>query len=224
VLGTGNDYLFVPTDERLYVLMQPTSVIVLIAISILTVYMTVILAHNLETTVRAVDTSPHVSGINVPICMTALLVLSLFSDGHWNTFDRFVTMEDECALVVLVIYNVYHVSQMVLRIALDQSSTQKNTINSILGTMALVSLCYYHTMDNPYSIIITIIMASRLVYKLNSSLQEEHVVYADDVVGDSVMISILAYTGIIPQFNYDPVVLGLYGFQGVYLLISNIYS
>jgi hypothetical protein len=178
VLGTGNDYLFVPTDEQLYVFMQPTSVIVLMVISILTVYMTVILAHNLESTVRAVDTNSHANGITVPVAMTALIALSLFSDGHWNTFNRFVTMEDECALSVLVIYNVYHVSQMSLRIVLHESHAQKNTINSILGTLALVSLCYYHTMDNPYSIIITIIMAARLLYKLNSSLQGAYYLFA----------------------------------------------
>jgi hypothetical protein len=41
VLGTGNDYLFLPYERLLYVLQEPTSVPILITISILTVYMTV---------------------------------------------------------------------------------------------------------------------------------------------------------------------------------------
>jgi hypothetical protein len=52
VLGGGSDYLFLPYDKTLYVLMQPTSILVLIAISVLTVYMTIILAHNLEFTLQ----------------------------------------------------------------------------------------------------------------------------------------------------------------------------
>jgi hypothetical protein len=95
----------------------------------------------------------------------------------------------------------------------------RNTINSILGTLALVSLCYYGTMDNPYIIVITLIMASRLLYKIHCYLLKE-VVSRTDVVGDSIMVSILTYTGVMPQFNFDATVVGLYMFQGLCVTIT----
>ena len=38
-----------------------------------------------------------------------------------------------------------------------------NTVNSIMGILTLVSLCYYDTMDNPYTLVITLIFSSRYV-------------------------------------------------------------
>jgi hypothetical protein len=38
---------------------------------------------------------------------------------------------------------------------------------------------------------------------------------ADNIVADCVIVSILLYTGIMPQFNYDITVVGLYSFQGL---------
>ena len=52
ILGIGSDFLFLPYEDALYVRMQPTSMPVLIIISVLTVYMTVVLAHNLEFTIQ----------------------------------------------------------------------------------------------------------------------------------------------------------------------------
>ena len=38
---------------------------------------------------------------------------------------------------------------------------------------------------------------------------------ADNIVADCVIVSLLLYTGIMPQFNYDITVVGLYSFQGL---------
>jgi hypothetical protein len=58
ILGTGSDYLFLPYEDTLYVLTHPTSMPILIVISVLTVYMTVILAHNLEFSIQVSDPIP----------------------------------------------------------------------------------------------------------------------------------------------------------------------
>jgi hypothetical protein len=58
ILGTGSDYLFLPYEETLFVRMQPTSMLVLVVISVLTVYMTVILAHNLEFSIHVLYAIP----------------------------------------------------------------------------------------------------------------------------------------------------------------------
>jgi hypothetical protein len=76
--------------------------------------MTIILAHNLEYTVRAVDkkSTPNqyfMGGASIPITMTTLVLLSLFSNGNWNIWERFVTLEDECVVNVLIVYNIYHI-------------------------------------------------------------------------------------------------------------------
>jgi hypothetical protein len=37
---------------------------------------------------------------------------------------------------------------------------------------------------------------------------------ADNIIADCILMSILLYTGIMPQLNYDTTVVGLYSFQG----------
>jgi uncharacterized membrane protein len=198
------------------VTLNPTQV----AISVLTIYLTVLLAHNLEKVMQVKDVHNTVEyeglGRYTVIVMISLMCLSLFANGQINIWDPFVTMEDDCALSVTVLYVIYHMLCAVNTLMLSTSKvkhTQGNSVNSIVGLLALVALCYYKTMDNPYTIIITLIMSSRLVYKVNSA-QLDHTVYIDDIIGDSVMVSILIYTGIIPQFNYDATIVGIYTFQG----------
>jgi hypothetical protein len=117
ILGTGSDYLFLPYEQTLYVLMKPTPIVILMAISILTVYMTVILAHNLEDTVQESKDVHSESntlqrrqiGITSLLSMITLIFLSLFSNGRADIWERLVTIEDECALSVLILYILYHV-------------------------------------------------------------------------------------------------------------------
>jgi hypothetical protein len=72
-----------------------------------------------------------------------------------------------------------------------KQSLREHTVNTILGILGIVSLCYYNTMDNPYTVIVTLIMSARLFYKLHYL----SVVPVDDVVGDSVIVAVLIYTG-----------------------------
>jgi uncharacterized protein YhhL (DUF1145 family) len=236
VLGIGGDYLFVPREETLYVLVKPTSVPVLIAISVLTVYMTMVLAHHLESTVNKSNVSNQKSFNNIQIlCMVVLILLSLFSNGRVDIWERMITMEDECAMTILVSYLAYHMCRWVpmliemvfiitpIRLIMrplfprlatihlwrETSDEHHHMINLIIGILALVSISYYSTMDNPYTVVLAMIMASRLMYKMSMDK-----VYVDDVVGDSIMVAMLVYTGIIPQLNYDTTVVRLYTFQG----------
>jgi hypothetical protein len=48
VMGMGADYLFVPFQSRLYVLVDPIGIPVLIAMSVLIIVMMVIMGHNLQ--------------------------------------------------------------------------------------------------------------------------------------------------------------------------------
>jgi hypothetical protein len=216
-LGLGTDFLWVPNEEVLYVLMRPTSIVVLIVMSVLTVYMTLLLAHNLEAAVqppsdvKKIMISKH--AILPPVIMTVVLILGIYSNGAWDVWERFTTLEDECALSVLAIYDTYHIGRMITSTLYTDDTARSNTVNSIVGTLALVSLTYYNTMDNPYTTIITLIMSARLMFKLQSCM-DGLAAFADDLVGDSIIIAILMYTGILPQLNYNPIVIGLYTFQG----------
>ena len=86
---------------------------ILIITSVLTVYMTVILAHNLEFTIHASGSTelgehPLGTGWTSRACMIALVLLSIFPNGHWDVLEPFVTMEDKIALCVLLLYVIYH--------------------------------------------------------------------------------------------------------------------
>lgn len=65
VLGVGGDYFFVPDQGVLHVLLDPISVQMLTVISILTIYMAVMLAHNLERVVAGGVAPKHETEQNV---------------------------------------------------------------------------------------------------------------------------------------------------------------
>jgi hypothetical protein len=154
--------------------------------------------------------------------MIALIVLSIFSNGNGDAWERFVTVEDECAFDALLLYATYYMLKASTQWLTSSKSvpTRPNTVNSIMGILALVCLCYYSTMDNPYTIIVTLIISSRLMYKLENLMSSTELEFVDDIIADSVVVAILIYTGIIPQYNHDYTIVGLYAFQGICISIA----
>lgn len=55
VIGAGGDYVWMPYTSQLFVLLQPISFQMLTVISILTMLMTIVLAHNLEFTLGTTE-------------------------------------------------------------------------------------------------------------------------------------------------------------------------
>lgn len=208
VVGVGADYFYIPGRDSLYILMHPIQMPVLIALSILTIYMTVVLAHNLEFSIKEQKAGTQPMGKNVVslLAMTTLLLLTLFPNGNElsSVLEPFVTVEDQCAFATLTLYVTFNILRIFFKMCdKSWSSTDNNPVNLILGLLALTSMRFYTTADNVYISIITFMMSCRLMYKTNKSLSKGIELPVNNMVADTIIVSILTYVGIMPQYSYD---------------------
>jgi hypothetical protein len=71
----------------------------------------VILAHSLEFVVNPSESTNIGSGLISLSCMVVLILISIFPTGNPDVWEKLVTMEDECALSILLVYEAYHLTR-----------------------------------------------------------------------------------------------------------------
>lgn len=106
VLGGGGDFVYVPDEQRLYALGDPISFQMFAAISVLTILMAIILAHNLEYSLGTTKYKPTAAGSLFG--MISLLMCVTFATGKSNFLLPYVTVEDRLAFVTLFAYVGYY--------------------------------------------------------------------------------------------------------------------
>lgn len=211
VIGAGTDFVYLPYENRLYVLSDPISFQVITIISILTVIMTIVLAHNLEYSMGSIK-KPTGALLSIG-GMTALLLVTCFATGEANFLLPYVTLEDRLSFVALFGYVLYYTARSAIDYYVNKRE-RESPVNPILATLCVVPLRLYGTLDNSYTTFLTFLFATRLLHKL-ATLGED-VAKGIDIVVDSVLVSLLVYTGVVPQHNNDPAVVALYLLQGLF--------
>ena len=198
--------------------------------------------------------------------------------------------------ILLFCYVLYYTLRIALN-AIRGDGSMASPVNPVLGTLAIVSLRFYLSMDNPYVIILAFLMGTRFVHKVARFVAEkDHMMCGElkraqeggatvtlesgvvgwfvvliwngicalinklgrttaattpnqedsgggggggagdtitikngdgrgawmciDIVLDSAILSVLMYTGIIPQLNHDPYIVALYVLQGGFAAIA----
>lgn len=223
VLGAGADYVFLPDKEMLFLLPEPISFQVITAISVLTVFMAVVLAHNLEYTISGAG-EPSGAILSI-VGMLGLLFLTAFATGNRDFLSPFVTLEDRLSFTVLFAYILYYTSRAGINYWLLGSMRMDSPVNPILSTLCVVPLRLYGTLDNPYTTVLTFLLATRLLNKLFNysdtgveKCQEKRGMLwpALDIAVDCIVVTILVYFGIVPQSNHDPAIVALYMLEGFF--------
>lgn len=92
VLGAGGDFVYKPYEGMLYVLQNPIPFEVFAVISVLTIIMAILLAHNLEWAMGSVKENSSTT-LSVA-CMYALLFTTTFATGVADVLEPYITHED----------------------------------------------------------------------------------------------------------------------------------
>jgi hypothetical protein len=111
LLGAGVDLLFIPYRGELYALSKPIPLQMVLALSILTMIVAIVLAHNLEFALGT-SRSPTRAATTL-VATTALLLSSLFASGQpWDILQPYVTLEDRLACIAVVSYVAYYTARV----------------------------------------------------------------------------------------------------------------
>lgn len=121
----------------------------------------------------------------------------------------------------IVLYTAYYSSRAICCSWMDRgakpgrvnSANPANPVNPILAVLALAAMRVHMTMDNTYSVVISILVVARLINKISCA----HCIAswaAVDTLMDATLVSVMIYTGVVPQNGGDPTLVALYTLQG----------
>jgi hypothetical protein len=143
--------------------------------------MAIVLAHNLEFALGTTK-SPTRTATTLAV-MTSLLFSAIFASGApWDVLQPYVTLEDRLACVAVLVYVGYYTVKVAVEAWLRHYSSVlgaggpnalglnpgalgggpvSSPVNPVLGTLSMVSMRLYSTMDNPYTVGILFLLATR---------------------------------------------------------------
>lgn len=210
--------------------------------------MAIVLAHNLEFALGTTK-SPTRTATTL-VAMVSLLFSAIFASGApWDVLQPYVTLEDRIACVAVLVYVGYYSAKLGIEMALHYyrsgllasglggaGELVSSPVNPVLGTLSMVAMRLYSTMDNPYTVGILFLLATRLLHKIavrhaagddrggaldgrvggGARLLAE----AADIVADASLASVYVYAGLAPQYGNDPTVVSLAVLQGGYAALT----
>lgn len=219
VVGVGNDYVYVPKLETLFVLADPISFQALIIISVLVVVTVLVLSHNLQ---YSLDGSREPGGFWLSIlCMLLLLAASTFPTLNADVLAPYISLEDRLGFQALVVYILYYTTRAVSDRLVNawwssqpQHGSAYSPVNPMLATLCVVTLRLHGTLDNTYTTVLCFLITARLLYKLHTLRNDTFA--SIDAVLDTCLITLLVFIGVVPQHSHNPTVVTLYIVQGVF--------
>ena len=195
VIGLNGDYLYVPSLNKLYVLMEPLGMPAMVFIGLLVVYLMVVMGNNLQNALSLVPQGPG-PGQWAVLCMLLLLMLSYLSTTSSNGLSAhiYVTKQDLTAAIALFGYVVYYCLRIEYRVW-KGDGVRANPVNPMLGSITAAVLRVYGSMENPYSAILFVLMLTWLFHKISMACSHLDPWRTVDVLVDAVLLSVLLACG-----------------------------
>lgn len=176
IMGSGFDYVYVPSAEMLYVLVEGQDSLALLFLSILVVYLMVVLGHNIqvmllgaaqdEATATGFIAEGNKKGQWTVLCMILITVTSCFWVGSsGNAANAYVTWEDKLAFYFLVAYVGYYCLRIEANVWFG-NGRRANPVNPMLACIWLAVQRVYGSAENPYSSILFFLMLTWLLRKV----------------------------------------------------------
>lgn len=229
IMGVGADYLYVPSRNTLYVLLDPLNNISLFVVSVLVVYLMVVMGHNLQVVLGASETSAsnkNSAGHWTVGAMLLIVVMSccLMTSSH-SMLNVYVTYEDSVAFVSLLVLVLYNCARVEADIWFG-SGRRSNPVNPMLASIWLAVQRVYGSAENPYSVVLYFIMftwsvhkASVLVHRMQFAVGESPNSWlwwrSLDLLVDFSVLSLLLFAGVIGQMQMETCNAALYVLQGL---------
>ena len=212
IMGVGADYLYVASSNKLYVLLDPVLNIPLLLASVLVVYLMIVMGHNLQVVLGASSAAVQKKkrGFWTVLCMILLVIISCFfcTSSH-SVLGAYVTLEDTAAFLCMLAYVVYHSLRILADVAWG-TGRRGNAVNPMLASIWMAVQRVYGSAENPYSAVLFFIMLtwtlhkiSILVYRCEMANFAVQWWRSVDIMADCVLLSVLAYAGVVGQMQME---------------------
>ena len=115
-----------------------------------------------------------------------------------------------------MVYSAYYVTRSLY--GAYAGHHPETPVNPIIATLTMVSMRIHYTLDNTYTTVAALLIATRLMNKIARFTRataatwslRRSVSMAVDILADSVLIALLIYAGIVPHHSREPIITGLY--------------
>ena len=197
----------------------------LVAIAVISVYLAVLLAHNLEIVLRG-DKNVSSSEL-VEIVLLVLICIVTYGDGKGDPLVGYVTLEDRVGFVMILSYTAYYglrglvvfILGTVFPTLRPSLPTNMSPVNPIIAGLMLASMRIHVTLDNAYTVAGAWMLGTRLLNKISTcsfapSDQGHWGFFVIDLMLDSLILSALVFFGVIQYYNVGPLLTWLYVLQG----------
>jgi hypothetical protein len=225
IIGVGADYLYVASTSKLYVLMDPLSNTVLVAMSVLVIYLMIIMGHNLQVVLGAAAREKKSKGQWTVLCLLGLTGLTCFSSSSVNTaVNVYVTLEDRLTFFALLVHVLYYCLRIEVSAWL-QHGRRANPVNPMLAAICMAVQRVYGSVENPYSAVLFFIMLAWALHKVSmlgyrcrhdhAHSEWERVWRSVDCLMDGVLLSLLLYAGVVGQMQMESTTASAVLLQGI---------
>jgi hypothetical protein len=190
VIGLGADYIYVPYNNRLYVLTNPIDNALLVLMSIFVVYLMIVMGHNLQVVLNVNknkkqppqlapktdakdDNAKKIKKMKqrrqgqarwAVVCMGSLLFITCFATGSSNILGAFVTLQDQIVFIASLVHIAYYCIRVEANVYLGDGR-RANPVNPMLAAIAATVQRVYASSENPYSQTIFFIMLTWVLHK-----------------------------------------------------------
>lgn len=233
VLSGGGDFIYIPTTDTIFFKSAPIPFQMFAVISFTTVYLAVILGHNMEVALGTNKTPSNVLVTEMVIVVQIILLLFASGGPISDIMTVFVTAEDRFVFTYLITYSAYYVLRSLYAVYTAQTA-MITPVNPVIATLTMVSMRIHYTLDNPYTTLAALLIATRFINKVALftraadarsgaaavRLQWSELIGALDMLADAALVSLLIYAGVIPHHGREPIVTGLYMVQGTFVALT----
>lgn len=242
VLSGGADIVYLPWDQVVYVGRDNLGVVGLIALGVISVYLAILLAHNLEYVLKSNDRRVRIE--IVEIVLLALAFIVMYGDGKGDPLACYITTEDRIAFIFILFYTAYYIVRGVIGVAVDRGYIVQSTpniigmdmlglvdmpinrspVNPVVAGLVMVSMRVHQSLDNSYTVAGAWMVCTRLLNKISTQSQSAPgkgfwSFFLIDVVLDSLLLSVLVFVGVLPYYARDPMITSMFVMQGVVLAV-----
>lgn len=224
IIGANGDFVYDIKEEILYISDAQMAPGIVVLTSLGTIYAAILLSKNLDLVLRTEqkdERSPLWSNLT-PIPLGAILGFIILPEAFAGTsfLAALVTREDQMLFMVLLLFSAARIIPSLLYglyqvVALGKGLAKWESmyiVNPLICILILISVEFYCTADNPYTLALTSVFAIRWTMKVHNmewSQKRECV----QLLVDAVILSSLLYYSIAVFYDHNLSHVALFALQ-----------
>jgi hypothetical protein len=192
----GLDIVYIPTSQQVYLAVNTIGTPYAVLIGLTSVLVAGLLSVNME---YILHSQVEPGGWYLTMSGGLVLIASVVaSSPGGNVLHPYITTGDKLGLLTLLVYELYCAGKFLY---LTRVGTPVHPVNAFVALLLIAAMRVHMTLDNIYTSFALFLLAARLANKLSFSrpTTTERV----DAVVDAMLLSVIAWVGIVPQYHGD---------------------